>query len=117
MRQKAALPPLIQVRIQFQPPSSSPPSTEPGPETAATLSSDDVLRKLKLIRHGSRADRVTGKSLTISDIARETGISRVHLHQIACETVPIGPKTRAALSDFFECMKNDGEKDASRRRV
>jgi hypothetical protein len=70
------------------------------------LPRDEVLKRLKLVRHSSYADRINGKSITMSEIARQTGIARGYLHEIASEKTPIGPTVRAKLSEFFDCQEN-----------
>ena len=80
------------------------------------LSRDEVLRRLKVVRHSSYADRINRKSLTMSEIARATGIARGYLHEVASEKTPIGPTTKAKLSDFFECQENGRVKADPRHR-
>jgi hypothetical protein len=75
------------------------------------LPRDEVLRRLKLVRHSSYDDRVRNIAPTISDIARSIGVSREHLHQISSGKTPLGPCTRAKLSDYFEgCENIEGER-------
>jgi transcriptional regulator with XRE-family HTH domain len=74
------------------------------------MTDEEILRPLKAVRHSSYADRIRKRSLTMSDVARETGISRETLHKIASGKLPIGPSTRAALRTYFECGGSDGER-------
>jgi transcriptional regulator with XRE-family HTH domain len=67
------------------------------------MTDEDLLRRLKEVRHSSQADRIRRRRLTMSDIARETGISRENLQNIAGGISKIGPKTRTALRQYFEC--------------
>ena len=67
------------------------------------MTDEDIIRPLKEIRHSSAADRIRKRSLTMSDVARSTGISRETLQKIASGQLPIGPKTRTALRTYFEC--------------
>jgi hypothetical protein len=77
------------------------------------LPRDEILRRLKLVRHSSYADRIRKRSLTITELAQSVGCSREYLHQIISGKASIGPQTRAALSDYFECEQNDGERSSA----
>ena len=78
------------------------------------LSQQDTLHRLKMIRHSSRADRIRRRSLTISDLARATGVPREYLHRIASDKAPLAPKAHAKLSGYFECEENCGERSHGR---
>lgn len=70
------------------------------------MTDEEIIRPLKAIRHGSPADRIRRRTVTLSDVARETGITRGTLHKIASGELPIGPKTRSALRTYFECIED-----------
>jgi hypothetical protein len=74
------------------------------------MTDEDLLRRLKEVRHSSQADRIRRRRLNMSDIARETGISRENLQKIAVGQSTIGPKTRTALRHYFMCEETSGEK-------
>jgi transcriptional regulator with XRE-family HTH domain len=72
------------------------------------MTDEEIIRPLKAIRHSSRGDRVRRRSLTMADVARETGISRETLQKIASGQLTIGPSTRTALRTYFECDEDRG---------
>jgi transcriptional regulator with XRE-family HTH domain len=74
------------------------------------VTDEEIIRPLKAIRHSSRGDRVRRRSLTMADVARETGISRETLQKIASGQLPLGPSTRAAVRSYFKCDEDHGER-------
>jgi transcriptional regulator with XRE-family HTH domain len=74
------------------------------------MTDEEILRALKTIRHSSYPDRVRKRSLTMSGLARATGITRENLHNIASGKTSIGPKTRTALREYFGCEVEGGER-------
>ena len=74
------------------------------------MTDEDLIRQLKAVRHSSRGERSHRRSLTMSGIARETGITRESLHNIASGKTSIGPKTRTALREYFACEASGGER-------
>jgi hypothetical protein len=71
------------------------------------MTDEDLLRQLKAVRHSSRDDRSKKRSVSLSAISRETGINREMLHNITSGKRMIGPKTRAALCEYFACGQDD----------
>jgi hypothetical protein len=76
------------------------------------MTDEDLTRQLKAIRHSSRGDRSHKRSLSMSAVARETGISRETLQKIASGQLPIGPSTRTALRTYFACDEDHSERAA-----
>ena len=72
------------------------------------MTDEEITRCLATVRHSPRADRARRRCLTMSDIARETGITREMLHLIATGKRLIGTKTRPALRHYFACEQSDG---------
>jgi hypothetical protein len=66
------------------------------------MTDEDLTRLLREVQHSSRDDRNKKRVRSMSDIARETGISRDHLQRIASGFMRIGTKTRTALRTYFD---------------
>jgi hypothetical protein len=76
------------------------------------MTDEELTRRLATVRHTPRADRASRRSLTLSTIARETGITREMLHMIATGKRQIGTKTRTALREYFACEQSSGVKSS-----
>jgi hypothetical protein len=75
------------------------------------LSDEEIIRRLKEVRHSSISDRVAGRSTSIAEIARCSGVTNMHIYCIINGTYQIGPKSREGLSRaLLECKVEDGER-------
>jgi hypothetical protein len=75
------------------------------------MTDEEIIRALKAIRHSSISDRVAGRSRSISDVAKASGICNMHIYCIIKGSYRLGPKSRAALSCALEeCKVERGER-------
>lgn len=72
------------------------------------LSDEEIIRRLKLVRHSSRVERNARRILSMNRIAEQTGLSRKHLYALCNGTDPITPNVRRRLSDIMTCYEEEG---------
>jgi hypothetical protein len=104
MRKTAAKPPLITVRIRFQPTTPSQPSTQPtavDPRPERQLSDIEIVQELKRLRHSSQLERNARRAPSINDLAVRTGITRAWLYEIM-RTGRVGRRSRQPLSKALQ---------------
>ena len=62
------------------------------------LSDDEILRRLKTIRHSPSFERNARRATSMNGIATASGLSREYLHRLANGSERLGPRAREALS-------------------
>ena len=65
------------------------------------LSDQAIINHLKAVRYSSKLERNARRATSINGIARQAGLSRCHLHDIAAGRRPLGPLSRQRLADLF----------------
>jgi hypothetical protein len=69
------------------------------------LSDEEIVRRLRVIKHSSQTDRRRQRGETMLGLAKSTGIARSYLHRIADKSLNMGPRTRGRLQAAFGCPK------------
>jgi hypothetical protein len=72
------------------------------------MTDEEILRRLRVVRHSNWADRIRGRTISIAGIARETGMNRTYLHAIIAGMTKMGPNARRSLAQFFMCRESNG---------
>jgi hypothetical protein len=111
MRKTAAPPPIITVRIRFTSQPSTQPDTQPAEivrnERTVTMSDEEIVRRLKVIRHSPDSLRNGRKIPSINGIATAVGLSRDYIYKIASGLRTPGPNAAAALSSVLKNLSTD----------
>lgn len=74
-----------------------------------TLSDEEIIRRLRVIRHSSRSARYGRHILSMNAIAVAAGLARERLHRVV-NGEPIGRKYRTELSRVLTCDEIVGER-------
>jgi hypothetical protein len=64
----------------------------------AELPDEDILRRLRTIRHSSKHERNARRALSINAVATASGLCREYLHRLANGSERLGPRSRRELS-------------------
>lgn len=77
------------------------------------LPSEEIVRRLRIVRRSSKADRAAARITTMNAISKASGICRMHLYRIANGELP-GPRARSELSRVFGCNDLEGVRSSGR---
>jgi hypothetical protein len=135
MRQRSAPPPILTVRIQFQTPSPSqtspqpdtqPAAVDPRPERQITaiMTDEEIVRRLKTVKHSSQFERLAKRLPSINSIANETGFTTRWIYLVIAGDRPLTKASRNRFGRYFSALdcdmqpsheQIDGETNAVRR--
>jgi hypothetical protein len=66
------------------------------------LSDEEIVRRLRIIRHSPQADRYARRATSMNGIAQAADVAREYLYSIV-NGEPFGQRTRLALSRILTC--------------
>ena len=78
------------------------------------LPDDEILRRIRIIRHSSKHLRNARKAPSINGLATAANIARCHLHDLEAGRRNLGPVSRAALSQALTCLPMYGARSSGR---
>jgi hypothetical protein len=74
------------------------------------LSDDEILRRLREVRHSPQASRNARQAVSINGIANAANLSRCHVHDLQAGRRALGPISRLALSEALTSLQSTGSR-------
>ncbi len=79
------------------------------------LSDDEIVRRLRVIRHSPTHYRNGHQAPSINALSALSSLSRKQIYRI-CQGEPLGPRSRAELSQALSCDVMTGARSAGHRQ-